>query len=164
MSFTLIAFDQIWGRSHVFYKCEDTKSGALGLYFIDSDMEALLDIFIKKQPQLNREAISPNDSRKIAFHSFKSVVPVTFPTIQHLQSFRSKQVSTGDTLLLSMNRRSFQHFQDGRSGTIMAIDIESYERNHAFILEIGWSSIAFSKSPDTDETLETRSCEHISES
>ena len=43
----------------------------------------------------------------------------------------------------------------------MAIDIESYERNHAYILEIGWSSIAFSKSEE-GETIETRSCEHIS--
>lgn len=45
----------------------------------------------------------------------------------------------------------------------MAIDIESYERKHAYILEIGWSSIGFSKAGDTDEVTETRSCEHISE-
>lgn len=52
-------------------------------------------------------------------------------------------------------------FQDMQCGTVMAIDVESYERNHAYILEIGWSSITFSKADDEDQTAETRSSEHI---
>lgn len=54
-------------------------------------------------------------------------------------------------------------FQEKICGTVMAIDVESYERNHAYILEIGWSSITFSKADDEDQTAETRSSEHICE-
>lgn len=157
----LISRLQTWGRGHIFHKCEDSKSGILGLYFIDSDIESLLDIIIAKQPALNRELISPNATRKKAFDSFKSVTPATFATTKELQAFRAREVPRGDALLLNLNKKCYQDFQDSKSGTVMAIDIESYERNHAYILEIGWSSIAFTKSEE-GETVETRSCEHIS--
>lgn len=153
--------DPIWGVSHVFYKGIESKSGVLGLYFIDSDIGPLLDIIMSKQPLLNRESLLPNPTRSVPFASFTSVAAVTFSTAKELQTFRSKQVPTGDALLLTLNRKAYQMFQDTKCGTVMAIDVESYERNHAYILEIGWSSITFAKADDEDQTAETRSCEHI---
>lgn len=155
---------QVWGQNHVLYKCVDSKSGTVGLYFIDSDITSLLDIILSKQPALDRNVLMPNATRKIAFSTFKSVTPVTFNSTAELQAFRAKQIPKGDAVLLNLNKKSFQYFQEEGKGTVMAIDIESYERNHAYILEIGWSTIGFSRIGVTDEVTETRSCEHISKS
>lgn len=107
--------------------------------------------------------LMPNATRKVAYSSFESIIPVIFSTKAELQAFRAKQIPKGDAILLNLNKKSFEFFQEKGLGTIMAIDIESYERNHAYILEIGWSSIGLSKAGHSDEVIETRSCEHISE-
>ena len=45
----------------------------------------------------------------------------------------------------------------------MAIDIESWERDHSILTEIGWSYIQWSAA-EVNQLKEVKACEHISKS
>lgn len=154
---------QIWGVGHVFYEGILAKNAEKNLYFTDKDVETLLDIILAEQPDLDRKGLYPNPSRKVKAAEFATIQAIRFKTAQELQANRQGLKLTHNTSLLEQNRRKYIEFQQTAKGAIMAIDIESWERDHSILTEMGWSYIQWSAA-DGNQLKEVKACEHISKS
>jgi hypothetical protein len=120
-----------------------------------------LDIVVANQSDLDRKLLYPNPSRKIKAEVFATVQPIQFKTAAELQANRQGLRLTHNASLLKQNRAKFTEFQEKAKGAIMAIDIESWERDHSILTEIGWSYIQWSPA-EGDQLMEVKACEHIS--
>ena len=158
-----IPIRQIWSSSHVFYQGVLSASSEKGLYFLSSDIHVLLDHILNRYPSLDRQLLSPGTDKLVPTSAFSSPpIPVSFQTTEALQASRQGLKSTHNTLLLEQNRRVYDLCRAKGYGAFLAIDIESWERDHSLILELGWSYIAWSKGDD-GRVDETKQAEHLSE-
>jgi hypothetical protein len=62
----------------------------------------------------------------------------------------ANMVSTGPREPFSRLRDAFLSLRE-RRGSLLAIDVEAWEINHASILEVGWSVVSWSQGQDQEQ-------------
>ena len=154
---------QIWKVPHVFYQGTLSSSSETNLYFLSSDIELLLDYMLDQYPTLDRRLLSPGPEKLVQSHMFSSPPhPISFSTVEALQANRQGSKLTHNSALLADNKKIYADFAEKGNGAVLAVDIESWERDHSVILEFGWSYISWSRD-EQGNVKEQRKSEHLSE-
>lgn len=137
------------------------------LFFLLDDIEILIDIIVAQHPELKRDVLQPGKQKAIPEAAFEEPpTRIVFRSVAELQAMRSGLALTKHTDAFSENKAVYAWMRDSGSGAIMAIDIESWEIDHDYITEIGWSSIAWRASASQNDggliISEVRNVEHHS--
>lgn len=123
----------------------------------------MLDHILRRYPDLDVAQLLPNPEKLISISAFSSpLIPVSFSTVEDLQASRQGLKLTHNISLLHENKRVYYQLRKRGVGGVLAVDIESWERDHSIILEIGWSYISWTKG-DTQEIHDLTKAEHFSE-
>jgi len=150
----------IWSKPHVFYHGTLASNAAHNLYFLSSDIEVLLDIITGKYTELDRKLLTPDRKKLVHENDFSSIEPVTFTSVEALNAKRAGAILSHGVDVYRQNKLAVTEYMREGKGAVLSIDIESWERDHSIILEIGWAWLQWSKTED-GQVQEAGDCQHL---
>jgi hypothetical protein len=153
---------QIWSIPHVFYEGALAATGVKNLYFPASDVNALIDIILSHYPDINPRLLVPAPDKFFPLSAFStSPTPIRFKTVDALQMHRAGTQLSQDTPIFQQNKAVFEQMRKEGKGTIIAVDVESWEEDHTIVIEIGWSYLAWRTSTISGKTQEVSAVKHF---